>query len=211
MDPHWAQQHLEVIRTLMERSAVYRRALAPTTLLAGSVGTAAAAIGWFVGVDSSRGFGCFWMVVALVAAAGALAVMRRQALHDAEPFWSPPARRVVRAMLPPLVVGGVAGVMMVLPAWREALHVWWLPPIWMILYGCALHAAGFFMPRGIRWLGWLYVLLGCLLLAWVNVQGKAAGMPDLRHAHAVMGAAFGMLHLAYGIYLRLTETRNSAA
>jgi hypothetical protein len=114
-------------------------------------------------------------------------------------------------MLPPLVVGGVAGVMMVLPAWREALHVWWLPPIWMILYGCALHAAGFFMPRGIRWLGWLYVLLGCLLLALVNVQGNAAGMPDLRHAHAVMGAAFGMLHLAYGIYLRLTETRNSAA
>ncbi len=211
MDPHWAQQHLEVIRTLMERSAVYRRALAPTTLLAGSVGTAAAAIGWFANIDSSRGFGCFWMVVALVAAAGALAVMRRQALHDAEPFWSPPARRVVRAMLPPLLVGGVAGVMMVLPAWREALHVWWLPPIWMILYGCALHAAGFFMPRGIRWLGWLYVLLGCLLLAWVNVQGNAAGMPDLRHAHAVMGAAFGMLHLAYGIYLRLTETRNSAA
>jgi hypothetical protein len=211
MDPHWAQQHLEVIRTLMERSAVYRRALAPTTLLVGAVGTAAAALGWFLPIDSGQMFGCFWLVVAVLAAGGALFVMRRQSLRDAEPFWSPPARQVVRAMLAPLLAGGVAGALMVLSPWRNPHHAWWLPPIWIILYGCALHAAGFFMPRGIRWLGWIFVLLGCSLLAAVNCQSCVANLPDLRYAHWLMGAAFGGLHLAYGIYLRITETRKPAA
>ena len=31
MEPNWAGEHLQVIRTLMERSALYRRALAPVT------------------------------------------------------------------------------------------------------------------------------------------------------------------------------------
>ena len=45
MDNHWAAEHLQTIRTLMERSALYRRALAPIMTFAGAVGTAAAASG----------------------------------------------------------------------------------------------------------------------------------------------------------------------
>ena len=32
MESGWATDHLQVIRTLMERAALYRRALAPTRL-----------------------------------------------------------------------------------------------------------------------------------------------------------------------------------
>src|SRR6266540_1083328 len=39
MESNWAAENLRVIRTLMERSAVYRRALAPLMLLAGGTGT----------------------------------------------------------------------------------------------------------------------------------------------------------------------------
>ena len=45
MKPDWAEENLQTIRTLMERSAVYRRALAPIMLFAGAVGAAAAIIG----------------------------------------------------------------------------------------------------------------------------------------------------------------------
>ena len=46
MDSNWAGEHLQVIRTLMERSAIYRRTLAPIMLLLGILGLLAAAR-WF--------------------------------------------------------------------------------------------------------------------------------------------------------------------
>jgi hypothetical protein len=77
----------------------------------------------------------------------------------------------------------------------------------MVLYGCAMHAAGFFMARGIKWFGWVFILAGCALLAVLTQRSYASGMPALRHAHALMGATFGGMHLLYGVYLHLTEAR----
>ena len=81
----------------------------------------------------------------------------------------------------------------------------WLPLIWVVLYGCAFHAAGFFMPRGMKIFGWAFVIGGCGLFA--------AGVPDwahpLEYAHGVMGFFFGGLHLAYGVYLYFTERRGN--
>jgi hypothetical protein len=94
VESNWAAEHLQVIRTLMERSAVYRRALAPIMIFNGIVGLAAAALGWSLRIDSPGGFVFFWGVVSLVAAGGSFLLVRRQALKEAEPFWSPPTRRV---------------------------------------------------------------------------------------------------------------------
>jgi len=49
MESNWAAEHLQVIRTLMERSALYRRALAPIMIFNGVVGLAAAGLGWGLG------------------------------------------------------------------------------------------------------------------------------------------------------------------
>jgi len=211
MESNWATESLQVIRTLMERSAIYRRALAPMMLLAGGLGVAAAAVGWLARIGSPRGFAIYWLIVSVFALVGAFLVVRRQALKEAEPVWSAPTRRVVQALLPAFFMGLVCGVLAAWPAWREPLHVWWLPPIWMVLYGCALHSAGFFMPRGIKLFGWGFILCGCVSLAVVNARSYAAGMPDLATAHGLMGATFGGLHLAYGVYLGFTETRKNEA
>ena len=56
MESNWATEHLQAIRTLMERAAVYRRALAPVMLLTGVVGLVAAVAGWFLQIDSPRAF-----------------------------------------------------------------------------------------------------------------------------------------------------------
>src|SRR4051794_24796639 len=110
MDTNWAAEHLQVIRTLMERSAVYRRALAPIMIYNGVLGSLGAIVGLTVEVDKPRPFIIYWVCVALIALAGSYFLVRRQALKAAEPFWSPPTRRVTQAMLPPLAAGGIITV-----------------------------------------------------------------------------------------------------
>ena len=219
MDTNWAAEHLQVIRTLMERSAVYRRALAPVMILNGVLGTAGSITALALEIDTPRSFILYWVCVAVLGLAGSFFLVRRQALKASEPFWSPPTRRVTQAMLPALAAGGIiTGIAYVTLAAApiDAGHIQgatagyvtcmlWLPAGWIILYGCGFHAAGFFMPRGMKVFGWALILGGCALLA--------IGIPDryhrLEHSHAIMGFFFGLLHLAYGTYLYFTEKRRN--
>jgi len=206
METNWATEHLQVIRTLMERSAVYRRALAPVMTLTGVLGLAAALGGWLGKVASPRAFVVYWLLVSLAAIIGAFLLVRRQALKENEPFWSPPTRRVTQASLPPLSAGLILTVIALIAG---GVDLGLLTVGWIILYGCALHAAGFFMPRGMKIFGWAFVLGGCVLAA---IAGKFAWRgPLYLYAHGMMGLFFGALHLAYGVYLYFTERGKNAA
>ena len=66
MESNWATEHLQAIRTLMERAAVYRRALAPIMLLTGIVGLSAASMGWLLKIDSPGAFIAYWIVISLL-------------------------------------------------------------------------------------------------------------------------------------------------
>jgi hypothetical protein len=204
MEPNWAEENLLTIRTLMERSAVYRRALAPIMLFAGTLGVAAAATGFLLHLDSMRAFSGLWLGTAAVVVAGAFLIARRQALKDHESFWSPPTRRVGQALLPPLLAGMCLGFVFAFVGLANPVI---LTFIWLLFYGCALHSAGFFMPRGMKWFGWIYVgsASGILCLLAV-IQPKAE-----INAHWFMGFFFGALHLIYGAYLYLTEKGKNAA
>ena len=61
METNWAEENLKTIRTLMERSAIYRRALAPIMIFAGVVGVIAAVAGLLI---ASRFGSGFWLLVA---------------------------------------------------------------------------------------------------------------------------------------------------
>jgi len=208
MESNWATEHLQVIRTLMERSAVYRRALAPITLYCGALGIAGGTAGALFQIYSARGFVLFWCVVATVALIGSFLLMRRQALKDAEPFWSPPTRRVAAAMIPALFFGAFVAALM---CWanEKGLPQALLPPLWMALYGCSLHAAGFFMPRGIRLFAWAFILFACCKTILLFVDVFVCNSTPLNSGHMAMGVSFGLLHLVYGIYLYFTEKRGN--
>jgi hypothetical protein len=199
MQTDWASENLQVIRTLMERGAVYRRALAPLMGAVGLTGLAAAGVGAAAHVRTAGAFAAYWLAVAVIGMAEALALVRRQALKDQEPFWSPPTRRVAQALLPAFFCGVAAGVMV---ASADSAGVWLLPPVWMALYGCALHAAGFFMPRGFKLFGWGFIVAACLWW-W-------AAPHSLPAAHWAMGVFFGGAHAAYSVYLYFTEKRGNA-
>lgn len=210
MEPAAAAQHLQVIRTLMERSALYRRALAPIMISAGILGLTASAVGEAFKIQQCSSFIGFWYAVGTAAVIAALLLTRRQALRQGEPFWSPPTRRVVQAMLPPLVVGFLIGaIVFVVQRNTPVLHgedllnvrlQAVLPGLWAALYGCAMHAAGFYTTRGMRLFAWVIAALGCLALF------IAAVFPDIHLSpHLQMGFFFGVMHIAYGAYLYVTE------
>lgn len=207
----WAAEHLQTIRTLMERAAVYRRALAPTVAVVGGAGVVGSAIGIVARIESANAFLFHWLAVACIASVGALVAVRRQALLAREPFWSPPARRVGNALIPAFVAAIGVSIFCAQVGVSEVVQTI-LPGLWMVFYGCGLHAAGFFMPRGMRLFGWGFVVAGSL---WLVFQ-RAIPLPDAiarneaLTGHALMGLAFGAGHLMYAGYLYLTERKNDA-
>ncbi|HHY85375.1 MAG TPA: hypothetical protein GYA07_07545 [Verrucomicrobia bacterium] len=202
----------------MERSALYRRALAPVTILVGAAGTTASVSAWLLKFETPLAFSVYWISVGIISAVSALLLVRQQAIRQKEEFWTPPTRRVVQAALPALLIGFVLGLAVVIaeaqagfarhPA-RPTPDITWLPLAWIVLYGCALHAAGFFTPRGLRWLGWIFVFGGLVcLFVWLWVR-PFRSQPQLT-GNLLMGTFFGLLHLAYGTYLSVTERKNAA-
>ena len=192
----------------MERSALYRRALAPIMIVSGSIGLIASVAACFVKLETNRAFSLFWMSVSLVALLGSFLLVRRQALKDAEEFWSLPTRRVTQALLPAFFVGLVVGFIFVINPSHLPPAAWVLALLWTVIYGCALHAAAFFMQRGIKLFAWAFIIGGCGLFLIFNFQTQFQS-PEA--AHYVMGTFFGLFHLAYGIYLYFTEKSRNAA
>ena len=205
MSSDWAGENLQVIRTLMERSAIYRRALAPIMLLLGVLGVGAAALARAYQPLAEKGFTEYWLAVSILGAGLAFLMVRRQAFRGEESFWSPPTRRVVQAALPAIFVGLMAAI------WGlesgSKLPLGYLPPIWMALYGCALNAAGFFMPRGMKLFGWLFIASS----GAAGIYLHSAWPISTPTAHLMMGGAFGGLHLIYGLYLQFTEPQQNEA
>jgi hypothetical protein len=147
-----------------------------------------------------------WFATAAVSILISFFLVRRQALQAKEAFWTPPTRRVSQAFAPPLFAGLMFGI--VSQKIAGDFMAWILPAVWMILYGCALHSAGFFMVRGIKWLGWLFIAAGCGVFIW---RALTQNEWSWRDSHCAMASCFGGLHLAYGVYLYFTERRKNAA
>ena len=213
METNWAEEHLQTIRTLMERSAVYRRALAPIMVWNGIVGIIAGLAGWKFNIRADKVFIEYWSAVALFAIVGSFLLVRRQALKDSEPFWSPPTRRVAQALCPPLLIGGFVNaiVVYVLRNGEDFGEQAWLIAMWLWLYGCAACSAGFFMTRGIKLFGWLFIVVGCAWVVMMVMRSEQTLPIRPVSGSLVMGLIFGGLHLAYGIYLYLTEKGKNAA
>lgn len=202
METDLAAENLQTIRTLMERSAVYRRALAPIMLFAGVLGVVGSVAGSLLELNSVRSFATMWLVTAALTVGGAFLIARRQAFKEREPFWSPPTRRIAQAMAPPLTVGFLLGLLFALENAPDLFGP--LVFVWALLYGCAVHAAGFFISRGMRLFGWVFIILAGAFLLYHEHGGMKM------NPNAMMGFFFGGLHLACGIYLYVTEKGKNA-
>ena len=152
-------------------------------------------------------FGELWLITALVTVVAALLIARRQALKDNETFWSPPTRRVALALVPPLLAGMFVGT---IPASTNGGNEDAL--IAAIILDIVSMAARSPSCRGLfhasRDQGfWLALYLQRLR----PVIGVRQGVATFSYSSPRVDGLFlqGVLHLAYGLYLYLTEKRDA--
>lgn len=209
MSSDWAEENLQVIRQLMERSSVYRRKMAPMMLAAAVIGTLAGFGADVLKVQTPRMFAGYWGGIACVILLVSGYIVRSQAIRNRETFWTAPTWRIFVAFLPTIVVGGAVGVAYMLgPETSIGLAGHVMLTAWCVLYGLGLHAAGFFVAKGIRRMGWVFILLG-LFFGYLLIVANPTFLKVT--ANFLMTAVFGGLHMFSGIYLFYTEQRDDVA
>ncbi len=187
-----AEEHLRVIRSLMEKATIYRAISAPAALLGGTTSVAMAGLAWLFAGRLDLPFAVTWLIVLAITSAANLWLLRRDAHRRGEVFVSPGMRLALRAMMPALLAGGLC---LFLEADGGAPL---LASLWLLLYGVSLLAAAHFAPHSILLLGRIFFAAGALLLlsgAFIFDWWRGPNQDLL--AHVFMGATFGLFHLIY--------------
>lgn len=210
-----AIEHLRVIRSLMEKAHIYRAVSAPAALL-GGVLALGATIWPVVHAAQTHGDAAFSNATFLIIWHGILAactvlnvaLLAREAKRRDQAFVSEGMKMALRAVSPPLIVGGVLAGGLVI--WLQNLTLAAL--IWVLCYGLALLATASFSPKSITRLGWAFVIAGLVLfLAWA-ANGEVRDLrTDLGPASLVMALTFGLLHVVYAIAVFVSRPKGEEA
>jgi hypothetical protein len=210
-----AIEHLRVIRSLMEKAHIYRAVSAPAALL-GGVLALGATIWPVVHAAQTHGDAAFSNTTFLIIWHGILAactvlnvaLLAREAARRGQSLVSDGMKMALRAVSPPLIVGGVLAGGLVI--WLQNLTLAAL--IWVLCYGLALLATASFSPKSLTRLGWAFVIAGLVLfLAWAS-NGEVRDLrTDLGPASLVMALTFGLLHIVYAIAVFLSRPKGEEA
>lgn len=198
-----ASEHLRVIRQLMERATVYRSIAAPVALLGGVV---ALGLAWWHHEHGLtwRLFLRNWLALFAVLSLLNLGLLWRDAARRGLPLLNAGMRLALRALAPPLLVGGLVGVVV---AWKTH-DMGFVASIWAMCYGLALLATATFAPPSISRLGRAFVAGG--LVSFVGNQAGffSAGDLNLFTTPTIMGGLFGLLHILYGVAVLVSARRS---
>ena len=108
------------------------------------------------------------------------AAMKSRRMHS--PLLSGPGRKFLAVFSPAIF----AGVVLTL-VFHQAEMSWFLPGIWLLLYGTAVVSAGWGSVRAVPMMGLCFMIIGTVALA----------MPDLP-GDVLLAAGFGGLHIIFG-------------
>ena len=214
-----AEEHLRIIRSLMEKATIYRAISAPTALVGALCSLAFGAWLHFrwrplpagsEQAEFARLVIVGWLGVFVVTAFANALFIRSAAHRRNEPFVSPSMRKALWALLPAMLCGAFFTLAFTVVGSDTAR--WFLPQLWMIFYGLALLATAQFSPRSIPILGWCFLLAGLVTFGvdyWMQIVeffGKGETHRPTA-ANLLMSAVFGSFHL---IYAACTWPRNAA-
>jgi len=198
-----ALENLRIIRSLMEKAHIYRAVSAPAALTGGLLAIVASA--WPVQhalahqqevLMGETIFLVVWLVILGIASALNVVLLAKEAARRSQPFVSEGMRMALRAFAPPMIVGGVVGIGLILFLHNLTLAAL----IWVLCYGLALLATAGFSPRSLVRLGWAFVITGLVLfIVWAACSDIRLLSSDEAPAAAVMGLTFGMLHVVYAL------------
>src|SRR5215208_1882239 len=124
-----------------------------------------------------------WLAAAVLSPLIMMWAMVRKARTAKMPLLSGPGRKFVLSFSPPMVVGALLTFVLYRAGLVEAI-----PGVWLLLYGTGVVAGGAFSVKIVPVMGLCFMVAGVIALftpaAW---------------SHAILGAAFGGLHIAFGI------------
>lgn len=200
-DPHKAEEHLRIIRTLMERATIYRAISAPTALVGGVISVLIAALSLFWKQthnqpEEAPHFLRWWLLALLITGGANTLFIWRAAAQRGEPLLSPSLKLALKALSPPCLAGGVVS----LAVGMTADDPYVLAIVWTICYGLALLATAHFAPPSLLMLGWAFLAAGlaAFLFPYFQVMGADQLVwPEQVGASWLMGATFGVFHLFY--------------
>ena len=193
-----ALEHLRVIRSLLEKSQVYRAISAPAALCGGVLALAASAVAISSGRISSRAFLAEWLAILVVTSAVNFFMLHREASSRSQPFFSENNRLALalRAFGPPMLVGGLLGVGLIW--YRDDLALASL--VWILCYGLALLATEHFSPRSLVRLGRAFLVVGAFCaVMYFTQEGMSASRNGSSVASMFLGITFGVLHILYAV------------
>lgn len=202
-----AEEHLRVIRTLMERATIYRAISAPTALIGGLVAVGLSTAIWtserhwaqiapeVMRHISTRNFAALWLGALLVVLALNTFFVWRKARHDRRPFISPAMKLAVRSILPCLVLPAATTIWFFYDGY-EADNELLLVRVWIGFYGLALIATQHFAPRSLLLLGWSFLLTAAVMMV-VSRQLEYYSTPLV--PNLAMGFTFGLYHVIYAV------------
>ena len=179
-----AEEHLRIIRSLMEKATIYR-----------AISAEAAAVGGVLAITASFAFGNYfsdplyhlpsqevyprqfvslWLCILCLTSFINAYFLYRSAVRRGEVFCSPGMRLALKALIPSFVVAGVFTVAFIagrlspfgavlIPKVFEGIV-----PIWITCYGLALLATSHFAPRSLWWLGWAFLIAGLISFFQMN-------------------------------------------
>lgn len=178
-----AMENLRFIRETMERSASFTHVSGLGGVLMGLIALAAGVLARVVSTPPA------WLAVWLGAAALSFAVaawaMARKSRAEGVSLLSGPGRRFAWNMIPSLLAGGI----LTFGFARAGLYDL-LPPTWLLLYGAGVVTGGSYSVRPVPLMGVGFMLAGAFALLSPPAWGDA-----------YMVAAFGGLHVAFGLVI----------
>jgi len=178
-----AMDNLRFIRETMERAGSFTAVSGWGMVAVGGVAFVAALVAPLQGTPA--GWVAVWLSAAIVSLLASAWAIARKAAASNVALDSGPARKLVLAFAPPMIVGALLTLVLA----RAELY-WVLPGLWLTLYGTAVVAGGAFSVRVVPVKGICFILVGALALfappAW---------------ADWLMGIGFGALHVAFGVQI----------
>ena len=147
--------------------------------LAGFMATASGASARSLTLGSSLVFG----KLAVLSPSIMIWAMIRKARAAKMPLLSGPGRKFVLSFSPPMAVGALLTFVLYRAGLMEAI-----PGVWLLLYGTAVVAGGAFSVKIVPVMGLCFMGAGVIAL-----------FAPVAWAPWILGAAFGGLHIAFGI------------
>ncbi|MCX6343665.1 MAG: hypothetical protein NT018_01160 [Armatimonadetes bacterium] len=188
-----AEEDIQIIREVMERSARYTHFSGLSGVLSGILALIGCAITYWVNFNISElqqnnWYALTWSSVLIAAIAEDLMLAQRNAQKNGGSIWVPATYQVMKAIFPGVFVAFVISLTAMLEGALDAI-----PGVWALGYGAALCAAGMFTVKEV----WVY---GIIQLITGSASLLVLSQPAIIPREIVPIISFSQLALSFGIY-----------